>query len=357
VNGLRLERVGLPEVPWARLDVRADRTVFQTIRWLDFVAETQQAEPVVAAVRRGSETIGWFTGAIVRRLGVRILGSPLPGWTTSYMGFNLDVAVDPAALLHELRRFAWTDLRCLHLELMDRGLPLEAAPQPGYRMAPFCGYELQLDATDDDLLAGMTRSGRRDVRRGLRNGIVVEEVDPGRDHDFASEYYGQVCEAFAKRGLRPAYGVDRVDAVIRHLHPGGSLLLLRARTADGEPAATGLFPGQRGGTAVYWMGGSHRRLQHLLPNEVLMWEAIRTWRDRGAVRFDFGGGGAHKAKYGGSPICVPWWRADRFGALEQGRDGVRRAVRSWQRRSNADSDAPFGSLTGRERAAWRKRWR
>jgi hypothetical protein len=332
MTDVRLQRVALPEVPWAQLDRHRDRSVFQTLPWLDFVAETQRAEPVVAAVLHQGAAIGWFTGAVVRRFGIGLLGSPLPGWGTSYMGFTMDVEIPTPTLLAALRRFAWYELHCVHLELMDRALPTEAAPVRGFRMAPFCGYELALGEPDETLLAGMTRSGRRDVRRALRNGIEVEEVDPAGGRGFASEYYGQVSEAFAKRGLRPAYGVDRVEAAIRHLHPTGDLLLLRARTPDGEPAATGLFPGRRGGTAFYWMGGSHRRLQPLLPNEALMWHAIRTWRDRGAVRFDFGGGGVHKGKYGGRQICVPWWRADRVAGLESIRTAVRCGVRSRQRR-------------------------
>jgi CelD/BcsL family acetyltransferase involved in cellulose biosynthesis len=331
VSHVRLRRVALPDAPWPELERHRDRTVFQTRPWLDFLAETQGAEPVVAEVRRGDDVVGWFTGAVVRRFGFRILGSPLPGWATSYMGFDLDVPIEGRDLLDGLRRFAFASLRCAHLELMDRAVPVDAAPVAGYRMAPFCGYELALAGSDEQLLDGMTRSGRRDVRRALRNGIEVEEVDPEADPGFASEYYGQVAEAFAKRGLAPTYGVDRVEAAIRHLHPAGDLLLLRARTADGRPAATGLFPGHRGGTAFYWMGGSHRSLQALLPNEALMWHAIRTWRDRGAVRFDFGGGGAHKAKYGGRRICVPWWRADRLGALEVAREAARRAARLRQR--------------------------
>ena len=42
------------------------------------------------------ETVGFFTGLVVRRYGIRILGSPFRGWTTvPYMGFNLRNGVSP----------------------------------------------------------------------------------------------------------------------------------------------------------------------------------------------------------------------------------------------------------------------
>jgi hypothetical protein len=153
----------------------------------------------------------------------------------------------------------------------------------------------------------------------LRNGIIVNRVDPLDPGTFAADYYAQVSEAFAKRGLTPTYPQGRVEALVRHLGPTGRLLLLEARTPGGDLAATGIFPGMAGGTAEYWMGASWRRHQHLLPNEALMWEALRTWRDQGAVRANFGGGGSYKAKYGGSPHVLPWLRASRYGVIEQAR--------------------------------------
>ena len=47
---------------WKRLDGFADRTVFQTREWLQFVAESQNAQPVLAELREASDVLGYFTG-------------------------------------------------------------------------------------------------------------------------------------------------------------------------------------------------------------------------------------------------------------------------------------------------------
>lgn len=329
---VRLLEVPLAGVPWEQLDRRPGRSVFRTRAWLDFLETSQGARTVVARLMVDDEPCGWFTGAVVRRVGLKVLGSPLRGWTTSSMGFDLDREVPARALLLAVRELAFSELGCIHLELMDRALP-EPDPLPhGFRRDVLPGWELRLDRDDDELLAGMRPNGRRDVRRAVRNGIVVEEVEPATDPAFAAEYYAQVCTAFAKRGLMPTYPQRRVEQMIEHLHPTGGLVLLRARTADGRPAATGIFPGMPGGTAVFWMGASDPDTQSSLPNEALMWHALRTWRDRGAVRFDFGGGGTYKRKYGGTEIEVPWFRVSRFGALEHARATARRGARAIQRR-------------------------
>jgi CelD/BcsL family acetyltransferase involved in cellulose biosynthesis len=322
---IHLERVAAPDVPWAELDAATDRTVAQTRAWLDFLAESQGAEPVVARVLDGTDPVGWFTGALVRRVGLRILGAPMRGWTTAAMGFNLAPGVDRTAAVEALAGFAFGDLRCVHLEVADRALPADARLPVGFHVTPLPGWELDLGRDDDALLGAMKPYGRRDVRRALRNAITVEEVDPVDPGDFVAEYYDQVSTAFAKRDRTPTYPAERVASLLRHLGPTGHLLVLRARTPDGRPAATGIFPGLPGGTAEFWMGASDRDHQHLLPNEALMWTALRTWRDRGAHRFNFGGGGAYKAKYGGTPHVLPQLRRSRPALLEHARAAALRA--------------------------------
>lgn len=322
---IHLERVAAPAVPWAELDAAPDRTVAQTRAWLDFLAETQGAEPVLARVLDDAEPVGWFTGALVRRLGLRILGSPMRGWTTAAMGFNLVPGVDRVAAVGALAPFAFGELGCVHLEVADRALAGVPRVPSGFRLGHLPGWELDLARDDAALLAAMKSHGRRDVRRALRNGIEVEQVDPTDPGPFVAEYYHQVSAAFAKRGRVPTYPAERVAALLRHLGPTGHLLALRARTPAGEPAATGIFPGLPGGTAEFWMGASDRSHQHLLPNEALMWTALRTWRDRGAERFNFGGGGAYKAKYGGDPHVLAQLRRSRPAVLEHARAAALRA--------------------------------
>lgn len=330
---ITFESVASPSVPWGVLDGLADRTVFQTRSWSDFLVQTQGAEPLFLRVSDRGQPVGWFTGAITSHRGLRVLGAPLKGWTTPSMGFNADPdgALDRTAALAALAPFAYRELGCWHLEYADRALLEDAAVPAGFRIGHLRGYERDLPVDDDELLASFTRSGRRDVRRSLRNGIEVEEVHH-TDPQFAAEYYRQVTAAFARRALTPTFPIERVQALMGHLGPTGNLLLLRARTAGGEPAATGIFPGLRGRTAEFWMGASDPAHQHLLPNEALMWKALLTWRDRGAVRFNFGGGGSYKAKYGGQPHRMPWVRRSRVGALEEARKMAQGLQRRRQRR-------------------------
>jgi hypothetical protein len=71
----------------------AERMIYHTDEWLQFVAASQNAEPVRAVLAENGRVVGETCGLIVSKLGMKIFGSPLPGWTTMYMGFVLDPGV------------------------------------------------------------------------------------------------------------------------------------------------------------------------------------------------------------------------------------------------------------------------
>lgn len=318
---LRLEPLRPDVREWERMDAYADRQVFQTREWLAFLAATQRARPVVAAVKDGASTVGYFTGLVIRRLGLRILGSPMPGWTTSYMGFNLQEGVPRRAAADALLRFAWHELGCRHLELQDRRLALADVDGLGFEHTLRFTFELDLTVPEDELFSRMTSACRRAIRKADKVGVTVEEA---HDLGFADDYYDQLLDVFAKQRLVPTYPRERVRELVRHVDPGGRLLLLRARDADGRCVATGIFPGMNT-TMVFWGGASRREDQHLRPNEALFWYAMRHWKRAGIALCDLGGGGEYKRKYGVREVHVPFVRKSRPQLLSPTREAVRHA--------------------------------
>ena len=301
MSRIALEKLKPEEVPWDVLDGFGDHTVYQTKPWLDFVVETQGAEPVIAAVREGAETIGYFTGLTVTKMGLRVLGSPFKGWTTAYQGFNLPPGMPRGELLDELPSFAFDELGCHYLELVDRYLTDDDVKGRSYGVQHFRGYEIDLTKSEDELFAAMKGACRRCVRKARKSGVEIEEA---RDEGFADEYYEQLLDVFAKQSLVPTYDVERIRSLIRHLMPTGNLLLLRARDPEGRCIATGIYPGYN--DAMYFFGGASWRAHQILrPNEAVMWRAMLTWKERGIRTFDMGGSGDYKAKYGGYEISVP----------------------------------------------------
>jgi CelD/BcsL family acetyltransferase involved in cellulose biosynthesis len=318
---LRLERLDPKRVDWELLDRFPDRLVYQTREWVQFVARTQKAVPVVAALRTNGDTAGYFTGLVYRRFGIPILGSPMPGWTTGFMGFNLEPGVSRRDALAALAPFAFDDVRCAYVELRDHQLVDSDVAGLGYRLLPWTGIEVDLARSEEEIWSGLKAPCRTAVRKAEKEGVTVEEAT---GEDFADDFYPQLQDVFAKQALVPPYGIDRIRELIRHVHPSGRLLLLQARDADGTCVATGIFPAL-GRTMHFLAGASLRQHQHLRPNEALMWHAMRHWKSRGVEVCDLGGLVEYKRKWGGREIDVPVLGMSRYRGLATLRDAAKQA--------------------------------
>jgi len=327
---MKFELLDGSQVDWDNLNKFEDRIVFQTREWMKFLAETQSATPVIAALVDASTTVGYFSGLIFRRAGIRILGSPFPGWTTQYMGFNLLSHVRRAEALRALELFAFQDLKCLHLEVSD----LFSSKQEGEILGFSCelGHTLATNLTqsEETIFGRMTGACRGCIRKAEKSGVRIEEA---RDQGFAEDYYEQLIQVFARQGLVPTYGLNRVKQLIRYMLPTGNLLLLRARDPQGKCIATGIYLALNK-IAVQWGNAMFRHGQHFRPNELMHWHAMKYWKQRGLQVFDWGGAsdyGRYKRKYGGQPLAYPVFRKSRFAFVGILRTGAKNLVKLDQR--------------------------
>ena len=338
---MRFRRVPINEVDWAALDRYPDRTHSQRLPWLRYLTRIGAGDPVVALLEddHGRE-LGCFTGMKGKRLGLPMLGAPVPGWNTSYMGLNLAPDVPRAAAMEALSRFSVRDMRCIYLELCDPNADAASADSAGYTSVIVKGYASDLTLSEEELFARMTSATRRCIRKAEREGVIVEEAEVD---GFAAEFHNHLKEVFARQGLVPTYSEARVQALIDCVHPSGSLLLLRARAPGGESIATGIYPGF-GRYSTFWGNGSLTDMLHLRPNQALHWQAMRHWKARGAMLHDWGGTGGYKANYGPDPYtytrqfktALPWLARMRNPALKS-----YKKLRAWRSRR----------LAGRQEAA------
>jgi len=275
-----------------------DREIFQTPEWIRFVAESQGATPVVLAVKDHSATVGYFTGLIVAKVGLKILGSPFTGWTTPRMGIRLLPDVSRRAAVEAVVRYAFEELKCIHLELNDLNISRDDIAGLGFRYKTSQSFLADLSADENAIYARMSSSAcRYRIRKAAKMGLVIEEAS---DEGFVDDYYAQLCDVFAKQSLVPTYDKERIRLLIHHLLPTGNLLLLRAREPEGRCIATSIFVGLHQ-FAYFWGNASWRQDQHFCPNEALQWHGMKYWKQRGVRYYEFGGGN-YKRKYGGEVV-------------------------------------------------------
>ena len=202
---------------WQELDSYADRIFSQRCGWLEFAARISSGKIIIAKLVEDGEPLGYYSGILFHRFGMPILGSPFKGWTTTYMGFNLAPELSRRDALIALKRFAFNDLGCVHLEVLDRhftmqdvaGLDVDITVEPTY-ISP-----LELD--EEQIFAGMNSACRRNIRKAKKSGLIIEEAAPD---GFAGEYHEQVIDVFAKQNLNPPYSRQYVQALVdKSIHP------------------------------------------------------------------------------------------------------------------------------------------
>lgn len=316
-----LTRMALDEVDWAAVDAYQDRNFFQRRHWLEFIGAFSGGEIVVARVEDQGAAVGYFSGVLFRKFGVSILGSPFRGWTTGYMGFNLEPGVSRVEALKGLERFAFRELGAWHLEITDRHLGREEGTELGFVPRTLEGYRTDLSQSEDQIFANMTSACRRAIRKSQKEGVTVEQASP---EGFAADYYQQLKAVFAKQEMTPTYSFDRVRKLVDFIHPSGDLLIARVRNKEGACIATGIYPGF-GQMSLFWGNGSLREHQNVRPNEALHWFAMRYWKERGVTEHDWGGAATYKAKYGVEEFNVPAFRKSRSKSIQYARDLAERA--------------------------------
>lgn len=335
---MRFERLDLTLSQWEeRTREFGDRTVFQSSAWLAFLRDTQGGELVLARLLDGNAPIGYFCGLLVRKCGLPILGSPMPGWTTTYMGFNLSNGVERFRALQSLVEFAFRELGCVHLEIMDLRFASADIRATRFESTPFNGFEIDLTQDEDRLLAKMTGPCRTNIRKAVKSGVAVREC---WDDSFIDQYYLQLQDVFAKQKLVPTYSKERVRQLLHHLSRAERKMLpLQAIDPEGRCIASMITLGMND-RAYFWGGASWRKFQILRPNELLMWESMKYWKAEGIRAFDMGGAGEYKRKYGGVSISIPWLRTSKYPGLNTLRETAAGIFRLKQRLRGAWNNNP-----------------
>ncbi len=192
---------------------------------------------------------------------------------------NLDPLIDPAAAagLADALDTARRELGVARIEL--RGAMEGAVASPSHAVV----HTLALGADADAILAGASRTKRRDVRALERRDLSVEHAASARD---LTETYFRL-----HLGTRRRLGVPsqpkRFFRLLwdRIIEPGhGFLLLVR----EGRVPVAGAVFLTGNGTVVYKYSASDTTRRTQRPNVLLLWSAILQACEQGFHRFDFG---------------------------------------------------------------------
>lgn len=270
------------------------KPLFTTKQWLDFIIEDSKAEPAIFRITRGNEFLGYVPVLFVKKLGVKIAGSPFRGWSTCWMGVEVSNSNEKIGIIKELSEVLFKKYKCIYFEIVDRYIEEKELETSGLSYYMNETLELDIQKTDDELWKVFKTDCRNYIRQFERRGAILQEVKPS--DEFAEEYYSELKDVFAKQGMKPTYSCEKVKCLFRHINKE-EILCLRVISPEGEPVATSIFLADKY-KAYFWGGASYREHQHYRPNEFMIWYAIKYWRERKIEIFDMVGNRKYKQKFG-----------------------------------------------------------
>ncbi len=275
--------------------------LYHTAAWLEFIAQTQPVERRVYRILEDDSLVGYLPGFALKKGPVRIFGSPLPGWTTAYLGPVVSRSVDQEALFRSIGRALRRD-GFAHVEIRHNLLDANAAVGAGFRRY---AYETQLAEVAGDpeaILAAFTKEGRRNVRLAERAGLhAVAATEP----EFVDLYYDQLQAVFAKRNLQPTYPRERVRRLWDLLMPTGRLICVKVMKDD-RCLATGLDLVGNGWLHSFGSAaGQDPADLKCHPNELRRYFAFCEAAKRGLTHYDLTGVREYKRKFGARVVDLP----------------------------------------------------
>jgi len=267
--------------------------------WLDFIEQTQPVQRVIYEIRHDRHLAGYLPGFTLRRGPIRVFGSPLPGWTTPYLGPVLDRADDVDSLFAAIE-IAFRHDRIQHAELRHFGFDCNPPKKGRFRRSLSQTFISRIGRDEDEVLSTFSKSARKSVRRAIRAGLTAQAT---QDPRFVDVYYDQLRAVFRKSGTEPTYTKQRVQALWDRLMPTGRMLATMVK--DGEKCVA---------TRIDFFGcdrlhsfgsASDQESLKLCPNELARYYAMCEAAKRRLAIYDMTGGGSYKAKFNANPVTFP----------------------------------------------------
>lgn len=247
----------------ALLADHADASFFHSSAWARVLCETYGHKPVYFC--------RFVRGQLKQMLPLMEVSSRLTGRRGVSLPFSdlcspLGTEADNLCLLYESAVSHGRERNWRYLECRGDTKQMSANWTPSLG---FLGHIVHLAASEAELFERMDPAVRRAVRKARRHGLRVEF---GNAVEAIEIYYALHCRTRRCLGLPP-----QPFRFFKNLHRH-ALVVNRGFVAvvrrEQEPVAAAVFL-HEGRHALYKFGASDPKFQHLRPNNLLLWEAIR----------------------------------------------------------------------------------
>jgi hypothetical protein len=280
-----------------------EATIFHSSGWARVLSETYRYTPVYFVVLRGNTLSAMLPVMEVKSLLTGTRGVSLP--FTDYCEPITDQGISSKDLLDRVIDFG-KNRRWKYIEIrggfesresqvasregsnsVNRGSARGEGSGPSsdvLRLAPdgssspsvsYLGHIVELGEDTEEVFYGFKDFARRNIRKANREGV---ETGIFTTPDSVMEFYRLNCLTRREHGL-PPQPYSFFNSIYQHMISKDRGVVVLA-SCKGKYIAGGVFF-HFGALALYKYGASDRRHQHLRANNLVMWEAIKWYCQKG----------------------------------------------------------------------------
>lgn len=297
---MHLEKLEHRPADWDELIKAFDsKTLFHESAWHDHILSIhKKSRMLYFSIIEKDKRVGYFCGLTVRKLSFNIMGSPLSGTGTNYMGPLVNIDVDQQKLIDSIDEMCKQE-KIAYIELCNDILCRDFMENNGYLVSNGVTHKVEIAENIDAAFSNLKSTCRNRIRKGEKNNLQVEV---SKDSSIVNFFFDQYTEVYGKQGKTTPFGIKRVKSLYDCLHAANRLLSIQVKKKDCV-IATGLFPFDE--NAIYfWGAASWLKYQKFYPNELLHWEVIKfAVTNRIKIYNMCGGGSRFKNKFCGDDLA------------------------------------------------------
>jgi len=257
-------------------------TIFNTVGWLGIFGDKVQ---IYGIYDKGNALIGGFCTFIESLYGFNVSHNP-PSTLAIGPVIKMDatnpvtVASNRKKILTSMAEF----MENLPCSVISVNLNMDIADtQPfiwkKFKVVPQYTYIINLSQSADDIWKGMSNERRKNINKGIKDGLVTQKIDDKR----IIKSLLQKTFSIKRKALNRNY-VDKI--LFDFSNPDNSFAFVTFRADVAIAASFCLYDRN---TAYYFFGGRDYETGHHGASSLAIWESIKHSKRLGLKQFDFEG--------------------------------------------------------------------
>ena len=295
-------------------------TIFHTWEWLKIMEKHTRSTLYPLQIFKGEEHVASYPIFFKKKWLLKAAFSPPYNTDVLYLGpvvSQYESLNQPKkeeylnGIQSAIDKFLFSDLSCnyVNLRTVPGLLDSRYLRWAGYHVEPLYSYRLDLRSGLDAIWANLHRGVRKNIKKIQGKGIVVERGGKDDLTYIHSEIQRRFVEQDRKRGDISSYLED-----IFQQYNGRNLDIFVTKYL--EKTVGGVIHLNYNGIMYQWVGLPKSGVDGTSPNDLLVWESIKSAHEMGMNYYDIMDGGDNprlrqfKSKF--NPELTIWYSAERY---------------------------------------------